>query len=207
MRKLKFVFGMLLTICISLIHIHCSLYTVGNTLNPVTFVVLLMKGEDTYFLFTGYTVQFLVTMLAAIFLLRFRRWPVWLIVYIIGALISFWIKTHNPLSHISFFRDSGIAKCYGEFYGYGRAFLWGTYYVALQAFVFSLYIFITYLLKTSFIERIRTGVVNFMCHKYNVFIHSSLYEKMNRNKYVIGTVVLMIILCCMIVYVLSHFDS
>ena len=81
MRKLKFVFGMLLTICISLIHIHCSLYTVGNTLNPVTFVVLLMKGEDTYFLFTGYTVQFLVTMLAAIFLLRFRRWPVWLIVY------------------------------------------------------------------------------------------------------------------------------
>ncbi len=89
MRKLKFVFGMLLTICISLIHIHCSLYTVGNTLNPVTFVVLLMKGEDTYFLFTGYTVQFLVTMLAAIFLLRFRRWPVWLIVYIIGALISF----------------------------------------------------------------------------------------------------------------------
>ena len=67
--------------------------------------------------------------------------------------------------------------------------------------------FITYLLKTSFIERIRTGVVNFMCHKYNVFIHSSLYEKMNRNKYVLGTVVLMIILCCMIVYVLSHFDS
>lgn len=107
MRKLKFVFGMLLTICISLIHIHCSLYTVGNTLNPVTFVVLLMKGEDTYFLFTGYTVQFLVTMLAAIFLLRFRRWPVWLIVYIIGALISFWIKTHNPLSHISF---SGTAE-------------------------------------------------------------------------------------------------
>lgn len=94
-----------------------------------------------------------------------------------------------------------------EFYGYGRAFLWGTYYVALQAFVFSLYIFITYLLKTSFIERIRTGVVNFMCHKYNVFIHSSLYEKMNRNKYVLGTVVLMIILCCMIVYVLFHFDS
>ena len=88
MRKLKFVFGMLLTICISLIHIHCSLYTVGNTLNPVTFVVLLMKGEDTYFLFTGYTVQFLVTMLAAIFLLRFRRWPVWLIVYIIGALFG-----------------------------------------------------------------------------------------------------------------------
>lgn len=107
MRKLKFVFGMLLTICISLIHIHCSLYTVGNTLNPVTFVVLLMKGEDTYFLFTGYTVQFLVTMLAAIFLLRFRRWPVWLIVYIIGALISFWIKTHNPLSLFLF---SGTAE-------------------------------------------------------------------------------------------------
>ena len=107
MRKLKFVFGMLLTICISLIHIHCSLYTVGNTLNPVTFVVLLMKGEDTYFLFTGYTVQFLVTMLAAIFLLRFRRWPVWLIVYIIGALISFGLK-RIILFHIFLF--SGTAE-------------------------------------------------------------------------------------------------
>lgn len=207
MRKLKFVYGMLLTICISLIHIHCSLYTVGNMLNPVTFVGLLMKGEETFFLFTGYTAQFLVTMLAAIFILRFQRWLVWLIVYIIGVLISFWLNMHNPLSHFSFFQYSGIAKCYDDFYGYELALLWGTYYVALQAFVFSLYVFITYLLKAPFIERILTGVANFMCYKYNAFIHSALYEKMNRNKYVLGTVVLMIILCCMIVYVLSHFDN
>ena len=63
MKSIKFILGLLAVICISVIHIHFSLYTIDNVANPVTLVALFMKGEDIYMLFIGYSVQFLVTLL------------------------------------------------------------------------------------------------------------------------------------------------
>lgn len=61
MKIIKFIIGILLVICITIVHIHFSLNTADNSLNPVTLMALLTRDDDVAYFMTGYSVQFLVT--------------------------------------------------------------------------------------------------------------------------------------------------
>lgn len=200
MRNIKFAFGILLVICISVIHIHCSLFTVSNSFNPITIMCLLTRNDGLVYWLTGYSVQFLVTLLAAYFILKFCCKKLWLILYIVGAIIAYWISLHYPLSHLSIFQDSEIAKRYNTFYGYEPAFLYAVYYIALQFFVLFLYISLNYLLKSLPIAQVFNRIIAFTYYMYHIFIDSVFYEKACRNKYILGTVILLIVLLCLIIH-------
>lgn len=203
MKNVKFVIALLLVICISIIHIHCSLYTVSNGANPVTLVALTTKDDDILPFLTGYSVQFIVSLFAACFILKFRNIAIWFLVYIIGAFAAYRIITLSPLSYyLPIFHDSVIAKCYDAFYGYYGAFELGVCYIALQLFVFFLYILFICILKIPFIKSALCKLSAFIHCAYNTFVHSMIFEKMHRNKYTLGIIVLLIILFYMIIMIL-----
>ena len=53
MKNGSYFFRLLLVICIVLIHIHMSLYTIGNMTNPVTFVMMYLRSDtDFIWIFT-----------------------------------------------------------------------------------------------------------------------------------------------------------
>lgn len=202
MKIAKFILAILVTICISIIHVHFSLYTVSNGSNPVTLAMLLSKEDEIVPFMTGYSVQFMVTLLTAYFILKFRNITIWCLVYIIGVITAYRISLHSPLSYLPIFHDSEIAKCYEDFYGYYGAFKLGAYYIALQLFVFFLYILFICILKIPFIKSTLCKLSTFIHRAYNTFIHSVIYGKMHQNKYTLGTIVLLIILFYMITMVL-----
>ena len=207
MKSINFILGLLAVICISVIHIHFSLYTIDNVANPVTLVALFMKGEDIYMLFIGYSVQFLVTLLAAYFILKARHLKVWIIVYIIGAFAAHWIDKYSHLSSLPL-GDCNVALAYYyKFYGYGDALILGVYYVVLQLFVLVLYMLFVVFLGIPVIKRIHNRITDFIYNQYDAFMHSEIYEGMCRNRYVWGTVILIIILFCMIIGILSRYMS
>lgn len=202
MKIAKFILAMLVTICISVIHVHFSLYTVSNGSNPVTIAMLLSKEDEIVPFLTGYSVQFLVTLFTACFILRFRNIAIWFLVYIIGAFAAYRISIYSPLSYLPIFHDSEITKCYEAFYDYYEAFELGVYYIALQLFVFFLYILFICILKIPFIKSALCKLSAFIHCAYNTFMHSIIYKKMHRNKYTLGTIVLLIILFYMIIMIL-----
>lgn len=161
---------------------------------------LLTRNDGLVYWLTGYSVQFLVTLLAAYFILNFFCKKLWLMLYIVGALIAYWISLHYPLSHLSIFQDSEIAKRYNTFYGYEPVFLYAAYYIALQFFVLFLYISLNYLLKSPPIAQVLNRIIDFAYYMYHIFIHSAFYEKVYRNKYISGTVILLIVLLCLIIH-------
>lgn len=73
MKNGSYFFRLLLVICIVLIHIHMSLYTIGNMTNPVTFVMMYLRSDtDFIWIFTGFCVQLIVTALAAYLILGWK---------------------------------------------------------------------------------------------------------------------------------------
>lgn len=190
MKNIKFIIGILLVICISIINIHITLYTVSNGYNPVTLVTMLSKGDVIPPFLTGYSVQFLVTLLAAYFILKFRHKNIWLIAYFIGVFAAYWTIIHTPCSHLTIFQESRIHKCYYDFYGYGRSFKLSVYYVFLQLFVLFLYMLLAYVLEKPIIKE--------MCLRLS---NSMISEKVRRNKYAIGVAALSIFLLYMMIQI------
>lgn len=48
MKNGSYFLRLLLVICITLIHIHLSLYTVNNGGNPVTLVMLILRSDTDF---------------------------------------------------------------------------------------------------------------------------------------------------------------
>lgn len=190
MKNIKFIIGILLVICLTIVHIHFSLNTADNSLNPVTLMALLTRDDDVAYFMTGYCVQFLVTLFAAYFILMFRHKFIWLIVFIVGAIAAYWINSNFPFLHLSIFQNSKVEEYYYDFYGYSGALILSVYYVFLQLFVLFLYMLLAYVLEKPFIKEMRLRLSN-----------SMISEKVRRNKYAIGVAVLSIFLLYMMIQI------
>ncbi len=140
-------FRLLLVICIVLVHIHMSLYTMGNMANPVTFVMMYLRSDTDFIcLFTGFCVQLIVTALVAYLILDWKRIWCWVLILILGLFTTIYVTDYSTL-YYSFPSDLGLSRIYHKIYEYPQAFKDGVYYVFLQLSAILLYGFFDFLLK------------------------------------------------------------
>lgn len=150
----------LLIACISLFHIHCSMYTADVTCNPVTFVALLNEGGDYYMNPVGFTCQLLVTCLAIRFILGYKHWIAWAISFMLGLFLAFHYDYYDfPWYNYISGRYPNLENSYADFYGYSQAFFLGIYYVALQLLAVSCYIFLVLIQKVPVIAHTRNYLI------------------------------------------------
>ena len=147
MKNGSYFFRLLLVICITLIHIHLSLYTVNNGGNPVTLVMLILRSDtDFIWIFTGFCVQLIVTALAAYLILDWKRIWCWVLILILGLFTTIYVTDYSTL-YYSFPSDLGLSRIYHKIYEYPQAFKDGVYYFFLQLSAILLYGFFDFLLK------------------------------------------------------------
>ena len=140
-------FRLLLVICIVLIHIHMSLYTIGNMTNPVTFVMMYLRSDtDFIWIFTGFCVQLIVTALAAYLILGWKRLWCWFLILILGLFTVLYALDYLNF-YYSLLPDIGLSSIYYKIYEYPQAFEGGVYYIFLQLSAILLYGFFDFLLK------------------------------------------------------------
>ena len=143
----SYFFRLLLVICITLIHIHLSLYTVNNGGNPVTLVMLILRSDtDFIWIFTGFCVQLIVTALAAYLILGWKRLWCWFIILILGLFTVLYALDYLKF-YYSLLPDIGLCSIYYKIYEYPQAFEGGVYYIFLQLSAILLYGFFDFLLK------------------------------------------------------------
>jgi hypothetical protein len=87
----------LLVLLFSIIHVHMSINTQDNGLNPLTFIVLLDSrtlwiSEKEAFFFGGILIQSIVTMGLASFLIKWKNYPMWIADIILCIFIGWWVE-------------------------------------------------------------------------------------------------------------------
>ena len=147
MKNGSYFFRLLLVICIVLIHIHMSLYTIGNMTNPVTFVMPADSlREMLHNAPIGFCVQLIVTALAAYLILGWKRLWCWFLILILGLFTVLYALDYLEF-YYSLLPDIGLSSIYYKIYEYPQAFEGGVYYTFLQLSAILLYGFFDFLLK------------------------------------------------------------
>lgn len=83
----------LFVLLLSIIHVHLSIDTQDNGLNPLTIFMLIDSriswiSEKGAFVLGGILIQSVVTMIIARFILKWKNYPIWIIVFILCILIG-----------------------------------------------------------------------------------------------------------------------
>ena len=112
----------LLLILVAVVHVHLSMFTVENPLNPSFWVLLFLENppklcfnfiiEDCLII----AIQCVVTTLFAIYLLKWRKTRAWLTSYLLCILVFLAIR---QMVNIPF--DNAINQVYDRIYEYGGA--------------------------------------------------------------------------------------
>lgn len=146
---IKFVLLYLLVIFLSILHVHCSIDTQDNPLNPSTLILILVYSmqlnHEVYEMIVLYSVQFVVTAIVSSILLKYRNIILWLFDYVLVLILcicvgfDYW-DICNSLDGLY------ITNVYGDYYGYGpAAFTNGVVCTILQLLVLLIYPFLSYL--------------------------------------------------------------
>jgi hypothetical protein len=131
-----------LLICIVLVQVHLTLFTVGNVLNPITLVLLFYYSPP----FNGkyltlfpeiliFTFQSVISFFVIYLLYHQKDFKIWIITYVV-CLSLLIIGCH--LSETSFFsivkaiKQSKMANSYYNIYYYGQAFQYVIGYTIMQ---------------------------------------------------------------------------
>ena len=89
--KIKSIFLYFLVICLSILHVHCSIDTQDNGMNPATLSLMLIYSmqltTDIYAIVVFYSIQFVITVLISSILLKYRNLFLWLIDYVLVLII------------------------------------------------------------------------------------------------------------------------
>ena len=121
-----------LLICIVLVQVHLTLFTVENVLNPITLILLLyysppFNGE--YFtLFpeiTVFTFQSMITFYAIYLLYHQKEYKIWIFSYVVCLfllIIGCYLAETSLISIVKAIIQSKIADSYYNIYNYGQAF-------------------------------------------------------------------------------------
>ena len=147
--KIKSIFLYFLVICLSILHVHCSIDTQDNGMNPATLSLMLIYSmqltTDIYEIVVFYSIQFVITVLISSILLKYRNLFLWLIDYVLVLIIcigigSIYSEINNSLENLH------ITNIYGNYYGYGpAAFTTAIICSFLQLFVIFIYPVLSYL--------------------------------------------------------------
>ena len=131
---IKFVLLYLLVIFLSILHVHCSIDTQDNPVNPSTLILMLI-----------YSMQFVITAIISSILLKYKNVILWLLDYILVLILCICIglvywDIYNLLDGLY------ISNVYGNYYGYGSAaFTNGIVCTLLQLLVLLIYPLLSYL--------------------------------------------------------------
>ena len=92
-RIIVFLFVLLLAV----IHVHLSINTQDNGLNPLTIFCMLnsstlWSSERNAMIFGGIIIQSLVTMCIACYFMKWKKYPIWIADIIICVFIGFMLK-------------------------------------------------------------------------------------------------------------------
>lgn len=131
-----------LLICIVLVQVHLTLFTVENVLNPITLILLLyysppFNGE--YFtLFpeiTVFTFQSMITFYAIYLLYHQKEYKIWIFSYVVCLfllIIGCYLAETSLISIVKAISQSKIADSYYNIYNYGQAFRYVIGYTIMQ---------------------------------------------------------------------------
>ena len=151
-NRIKLIMSFILVICLSLFHVHCSINTQDNPLNPLTLILMLIatscNGNIIYEIAAFYSVQFIVTAIIASFILNFRNIKFWLLSYTFTLIICICIGT-NYWNILDSLINHNISKLYEDFYGYGDAFVIGAIGMFLQILALTTYISLIHIYNIS----------------------------------------------------------
>ena len=129
-------------VCLSLLHVHCSIYTADNPVNPAT--LMLMLFSENYAIVIFYFIQFAVTAFVSYFMLNYNSLCKWLISFIFVLLVTLYLNSHfweyhHMLQHFE------INAMYFELYGYKQAFTTAIICMFLQLLVIFSYLSFSYM--------------------------------------------------------------
>ena len=147
--RIKFVLLYLLVIFLSILHVHCSIDTQDNPVNPSTLILMLIYSmqltHEVYEMIVFYSVQFVITAIISSILLKYKNVILWLLDYILVLILCICIglvywDIYNLLDGLY------ISNVYGNYYGYGSAaFTNGIVCTLLQLLVLLIYPLLSYL--------------------------------------------------------------
>ena len=142
-NKVKFIILFILVICLSFIHVHCSINTQDNPCNPLTLILMLIAtsydGNTTYEIIAYYSVHFIVTVITSFIILKFRNMKIWLLSYMLIMMLCICCGTYY-WDILNILEGLSISKLYEDFYGYGNAFSIAAVSMLLQILVLITYI-------------------------------------------------------------------
>ena len=146
---IKFVLLYLLVIFLSVLHVHCSIDTQDNPLNPSTLILMLIYSmqltHEVYEMIFFYSVQFVITAIISSILLKYRSIIIWLLDYVLVLILCICIG-FNYWDICNSLDGLYITNVYGDYYGYGSAaFTNCIVCTILQLLVLLIYPFLSYL--------------------------------------------------------------
>lgn len=114
----------LLVLFIVVVHIHLNMFTVENVANPSFWVALVLESPPfdgggwrrlSDILILG--ILCIVTTFFAALILKWKKYKVWLLSYIICGLVYLLLRHFSDIS-----KEYAISQIYDHIYGYGGAF-------------------------------------------------------------------------------------
>ena len=91
--QMKRIIVFLFVLLLAVIHVHLSINTQDNGLNPLTiFCMLNSNSENNALVFGGIIIQSLVTMCIACYFMKWKRYPIWIADIILCVFIGFMLK-------------------------------------------------------------------------------------------------------------------
>lgn len=149
--KSNYYLKIIILVCIVLVQVHLTLFTVENVLNPITLILLLyysppFNGE--YFtLFpeiTVFTFQSMITFFAIYLLYHQKEYKIWIFSYVVCLfllIIGCHLSETSFISIVKAISQSKMADSYYRIYNYGQAFQYVIGYTIMQfLLLFSYYI-------------------------------------------------------------------
>ena len=141
----------LFVLLLSVIHVHLSINTQDNGLNPLTLFLLidsrtLWLSENDAYIFGGILIQSLVTIVIAYYFMKWKKYPIWIAGIILCIIIGFWSEDTFCMKLQAIDRLNTFYKwLYNTELPYlcSYAFLFSTIQIILLLF----YPFVSYLIK------------------------------------------------------------
>lgn len=144
-------FKSVLLICIVLVQVHLTLFTVGNVLNPITLILLFyysppFNGEFLTLFpeITVFTFQSMITFFAIYLLYHQKEYKIWIFSYVVCLfllIIGCHLSETSFISIVKAISQSKMADSYYNIYNYGQAFQYVIGYTIMQyILLFSYYI-------------------------------------------------------------------
>ena len=143
-----------LLICIVVVQVHLTLFTVGNVLNPITLVLLFYYSPP----FNGeyltlfpeiliFTFQSVISFFVIYLLYHQKDYKKWILSYVVCLfllIIGCYLFETYFISIVNAINQSKVANCYYSIYNYGQAFQYVIGYTIMQF----LLLFCYYIIKT-----------------------------------------------------------